>query len=111
MFRVIFLFPLLFLSVNLFAFQFAISKVTQRHFCDTIDIQFENGLMVGLVSIGESKEKFRFLIDTGAPTSISKSLYDSLKLDVVHKGKIRASNNLTKQVEFTEIPSFTFGRS
>jgi predicted aspartyl protease len=74
---------------------------------DELDITFINDLPFCNVEI--NKNRYRFLIDTGAPTVISEEIFKNLKNDVHHTGTVKDSQGQVNSEKFTIIPRIKIG--
>jgi predicted aspartyl protease len=72
-----------------------------------IEIFLINNLPFCEVEIGD--KKYKFLIDTGAPTMISEEVYNKLSLPIVKLGKVRDSQKIIKKEKFTSLPYLKIG--
>ena len=78
-------------------------SITQKQFNTKIDINIKNSLVI--VPIKVENKTYQFLLDTGAPFSISKELQDEFKFKTVSKGTLRDSDNSQITVDYVKIPA------
>lgn len=83
-------------------------EVAEKQFSETIDIVIHKGLILVPVRI-EGKE-YRFLIDTGAPFSISNQLQNDHNFKVVSKGNIVDSDHNRKKVNWSRVDNISIGK-
>ncbi len=82
-------------------------KVDRIDFYETIDIEVENGLIFVPIQIGGNT--YRFLLDSGAPFSISKELQNSFNYKVISKGHIVDSDTNRKKVNYVQVDTIHIG--
>jgi predicted aspartyl protease len=72
-------------------------------------VKFENigGFMIVKATI--RGETYRFLLDTGAPNTISKALYEKLKPTILSDEKMMDSNGVLNGTKMVNIEELTFG--
>ncbi len=76
-------------------------KVSTEEFKETLDIDINRGLIILPVTI--QGETYRFLFDTGAPNSISKSLQKRLNFKTLSKGHIVDSEGKRSEVKYVGV--------
>lgn len=82
-------------------------SLAQEQFADYVPIELSIGLIIVPVSI--NGQSYRFLLDTGAPFSISEKLQQALQFKRVSKGHIRDSDNNRKAVDFVSVDEIRIG--
>jgi len=102
------LIALLFLQCSQ-SWQKALSKGGIQHssFNQTIDVEIIKGIIIIPVTI--NGKNYRFLFDTGAPTSISNDIQEEFSFKKVSTGKIVDSDNHRKKVIYVGIESIFLG--
>lgn len=87
----------------------SLGTVPQSDFRDTVSAEVKNRLIILPVRIrGKS---YRFLFDTGAPTSISKEIQEEFNFKRVSRGRIVDSDGNRSGVDFVEVDSIKIGQS
>lgn len=78
-------------------------SIDQTQFIDSLEVDNMIGLMI--VSVEIKGKKYRFLFDSGAPTSISTDLQNELGFNLISKGKLSDSDNNISKFGFVRIDS------
>ena len=76
-------------------------------FTETLDFEIQNGLI--FVPVRIKGETYRFLLDTGAPFSISEELQSRYGFEVVSKGHIVDSDRNRKAVNYVQVDTLLIG--
>lgn len=97
-------FTFAFLSTSLVFAQmdFGQSRVKTQSFLDTIPFIFENNSII--ITIEIQGQQGNFILDTGAPTVLSKSFQTQLKLAPTGSIRVRAANRQVQEQDYTLIP-------
>ncbi|KAA3631888.1 MAG: hypothetical protein DWQ02_15665 [Bacteroidetes bacterium] len=82
-------------------------RVSAEDFKETLDFDINRGLIILPVNI--KGETYRFLFDTGAPNSISKSLQKQLKFKTLSKGHIVDSEGNRSEVKYVGVDTIWLG--
>lgn len=82
-------------------------EVTSAQFDETVGVEVMMGLIIVPVTIKGTT--YRFLLDTGAPFSISEQLQSELNYDVISTGNIIDTEHNRKKVEHVELDSIFIG--
>ena len=82
-------------------------SVSPNDFNESIDMEIKNGLIFLPVTIGGND--YRFLFDTGAPTSISEELQLLHSFKTVSKGNIIDSDHNRKKVNWVRVDEIQIG--
>ena len=82
-------------------------RFTQVEATQTIPFDLKHNLLFTTVEINGKKK--RFIIDSGAPNVIDKSIQEELGLKTVYKTGIRDISGRAKTLEFVKIDQFQFG--
>lgn len=82
-------------------------SVDKENFNTTIDINISNKLIIVPVKI--NSKTYQFLLDTGAPLSISKELQNEFNFKTVSKGSLKDSDNSRISVDYVGIPKINLG--
>ncbi len=82
-------------------------RIKQKDYFIEIPFEFSKGQIIVNVSI--NGKIYRFSIDTGAPTSISDSLYNKLNLSTIHKLELTDANNEKDSVVVGLLNSLNIG--
>jgi len=82
-------------------------EVITAEFKETIGVEVRMRLMIVPVTI-EGKT-YRFLLDTGAPFSISEELQENLNFDTISRGSIRDTEHNKKEVALVRVDSIMIG--
>jgi Aspartyl protease len=80
---------------------------TQKDYFSSI--KFENIAGFIIVKATIQGETHRFILDTGAPNTITKALYDKLKPTILSEIKLVDANKTSNQVKMVSIKELTFG--
>lgn len=72
------------------------------NFNTSVAIEIKNDLIIVPVQI--ENNTYQFLLDTGAPFSISKELQSKFQFKTVSKGTLRDSDNSTISVDYVSLP-------
>lgn len=89
------------------AFTFNQGGTTQADYFSVIPYQsIRNKIIVESVIAGET---FRFIVDTGAPTTISQKLQDKLKAPVLTRLSIVDQSGLEDSMQVISLPAITLG--
>ncbi|GAB1309678.1 hypothetical protein KH5_23610 [Urechidicola sp. KH5] len=75
------------------------------NFNSSIAIEIKNDLIIVPVQI--ENNTYQFLLDTGAPFSISKELQSKFQFKTVSKGTLRDSDNSTISVDYVSLPKIS----
>lgn len=86
---------------------FAGGSLKQTEFYEKIPFVFNNDWPYITVEI--NVKKYNFLLDTGAPTVISKELFAELNLEINYNGKVADSHGGVQTEKFVVIPSIKLG--
>ncbi|WP_294288050.1 aspartyl protease family protein [uncultured Chryseobacterium sp.] len=84
---------------------FAKGEVQLQHPVEKVNLRFENNLP--FVQVNINGKFYNFLFDSGAPTVISSTIYNELKLKKKYRRSVGDSNNSRQQQIFTELPEMT----
>lgn len=79
--------------------------IDKESFNTSIPISIKNDLIIVPVQI--ENNTYQFLLDTGAPFSISKELQSKFQFKTVSKGTLRDSDNSQISVDYVSIPKTT----
>ena len=82
-------------------------SVGRTDFSETIDVDIQNRLIFVPVQI--NGKTYRFLLDTGAPFSISKEIQTALRYKKISKGHIVDSDFNRQAVEVVQVDSLHIG--
>ncbi len=82
-------------------------EVAQTIFKEQIPFELRSGIIV--VEVYIKGVAYKFILDTGAPTVISKQLAETLDLSYVTKNKVSDSQGNAQNLGFIEIDEFTIG--
>ena len=82
-------------------------KVEQTNYHDSINITIENGLVFVPIQIGG--QTYRFLLDSGAPFSVSKEIQNTYHFKTVSKGHIVDSDNNRQKVNYVKVDTTKIG--
>ncbi len=76
-------------------------------FYEKIPIEYFDGLLVIEVSI--DNKKYNFLLDTGAPSSIDKSIAEDLGLKTLYTSTVTDASMIKQEVDYTVVPEVFIG--
>jgi hypothetical protein len=82
-------------------------EVIRTQFDETVEVEVMLGLIIVPVTI--NGKTYRFLLDTGAPFSISERLQSELNYKVISKGNIVDTEHNRKKVNYVELDSIFIG--
>lgn len=82
-------------------------KIQQQHFTEVIPIEWENNKI--LIATQVSDQKGKFLLDTGAPTLLSKSFFETLNLAPSGNIKVVDANGNSEPMPYLIIPKIEIG--
>ena len=82
-------------------------SVAQNEFYDSVQIETQRRLIFLTVNI--QGNPYRFLFDSGAPFSVSKTLQDKLSFKLLSRGHIIDSDNNRKEVDWVEVDTIQIG--
>ncbi|MDT0553950.1 retropepsin-like aspartic protease [Urechidicola vernalis] len=77
-------------------------EIEQKEFNTSIEFEIKNDLIIVPVQI--ENNTYHFLLDTGAPFSISKELQSKFNFKTVSEGTLRDSDNSQISVDYVSIP-------
>ncbi|MFN3841404.1 MAG: aspartyl protease family protein [Cyclobacteriaceae bacterium] len=83
-------------------------ELVSQHIVDTIPISVEHNLIFLTVYIDQKPRKF--LLDTGAPTTLSASLQHELKYDTLFKGTLIDVHGTSDSASFVKVTAFSVGK-
>lgn len=107
--KVLFLIFALFYTFIVFGqMDFSQSQLKTQGFLDTIPFQFENSSIIIAVEI--QGEKGNFMIDTGAPTILSKTFQKKINIAPTGSIRVRGGNNQVQQQDYTLIAECRIGQ-
>ena len=72
-----------------------------------VDFTFENNLII--VPVQVNGKTYRFLLDTGAMTSISKEVQAEFQFKIISKGKLTDSDKSKSTVNYVQVKSMNVG--
>ncbi len=98
-----------FYIIKIYAQDFTLNsgKITQKEFFEEISFELEHEKIVIPISI--AGKSYRFLLDTGAPNVVSKSLANILYSSDKKELDVYDSNNLNKKMEMIPLPEMKLG--
>ncbi len=76
-------------------------EMSTKEFYEQVPIEFENKMVIMPVTIGGTA--YKFILDTGAPTVLSKELSDKLNLKPITKVKSADAHKNKSQMEFLRV--------
>lgn len=82
-------------------------SIEPADFTETLDFEIKNGLV--FVPIKIQGKTYRFLLDTGAPFSISEALQSRYGFEVVSQGHIVDSDHNRKAVNYVQVDTLLIG--
>lgn len=88
-------------------FSFNEGGSSQTDYFSSIPYENINGKIILNTKIKD--KSYRFILDTGAPTSISQKLFDELKADLITKIKISDINQKTDSLSIVRLNDITLG--
>lgn len=108
-FYTLLLLPLLLFNECSSSWQKALTKgeIQEDVFSRKIDLELTIGIIIMPVKI--NGKDYRFLFDTGAPTSISKKLQEEFSFKIISKGNTIDSDKNRKKVKYVEVDSILLG--
>jgi Aspartyl protease len=106
-FTLIFLLYLLSFKSTAQGISFNQGETTQKDYFSIIKFENVGGFVVVKATI--QGETYRFILDTGAPNSITKTLCDKLKPVVLSKEEMRDANGSSDSTEVVSIKEWTLG--
>ncbi|WP_419867900.1 aspartyl protease family protein [Chryseobacterium sp. CT-SW4] len=97
----LFIFCMIFISAQNKRF-FETGQVDLKTPVEKINLKYANEL--AFVQVNINGKFYNFLLDTGAPTVISKAVYEELKLSKKYKTRVKDSQKNVQQQIFTHLP-------
>lgn len=82
-------------------------SVDNHNVNEAVDIEVEQNLIIIPVII--NGREYRFILDTGAPFSISKEIQESVGFDIISTGSIIDSDNNRQRIEWAKVDSIYIG--
>lgn len=79
----------------------------ELNYYSEIPFEYVNGKII--VSVLLNKNKYRFLLDTGAPNLITKRLSNILNLESLQELKISDANQIKSTMNIVQLPNLTIG--
>lgn len=86
---------------------FNLGKSKELNYYSEIPFEYVNGKIIVSVLINENK--YRFLLDTGAPNLITKRLSNILNLESLQELKISDANQIKSTMNIVQLPNLTIG--
>ena len=86
---------------------FNLGKSKELNYYSEIPFEYVNGKIIVSVLINENK--YRFLLDTGAPNLITKRLNNILNLESLQELKISDANQIKSTMNIVQLPNLTIG--
>lgn len=100
---------LLFVSLNILNaqnnFSLNVGEIKEKQYHTSFDFEDIKGKIIIDVKINNKNRKF--ILDTGAPTSISANLLSELNYKTVKKSLVYDANNKVNELEIVEIPEIS----
>lgn len=75
----------------------------------SVELPFEMKSRLVILTVEIKGNKYKFLFDTGAPTSISKRIQEKAQFKRVSKGNIRDTDSNRKRVDYVKVDSLFLG--
>lgn len=84
-------------------------QVLPKKFLEEISFEQNSGLMFIKVQIPPSKKVYKFLLDTGAPTTIAETVFQEIQAEIQDTILINSANNFQDSVKVVNLTNVKIG--